>query len=185
MNRAVLIDRDGTISKNVPYCSSPKDFELLPEVAEGIKLLNKHYFKVVVVTNQSGIARGYFTEETLAKIHDKMRDELARHGAYIDAIYYCPHHPDDDCDCRKPSPRMVLQAASDLNINLSQSYVVGDSEMDIEMGKRAKCKTILIKPGDNVGKAIDCSFKPDYMVSNVIEAAQLVIAETGNSREKM
>lgn len=185
MNRAVFIDRDGTICKDVPYCSSPKDFELLPEVAEGIKLMNKHNFKVVVITNQSGIARRYFTEEMLAKIHDKMYDELAKHGAHVDAIYYCPHHPHDGCDCRKPSPKMVLQAASDLNTDLSQSYVVGDSEMDIEMGKRSECKTILTKMGNKVGEATDCSFKPDYIVSNVIEAAQLIIAEAGNSREKL
>jgi histidinol-phosphate phosphatase family protein len=184
VNRAVFIDRDGTISKDVPYCSSPKDFELLPEAAGGIKLLNKHHFQVVVVTNQSGIARGYFTEETLAKIHDKMHDELARQGAHVDSIYYCPHHPDDGCDCRKPSPKMVLQATSDLNIDLSQSYVVGDSAMDIEMGKRAKCKTILIKPGANAGKAIDCSYKPDYIASSVIVAAQLIIADANDLRGK-
>ena len=86
MNRAVFIDRDGTINKDVPYCSSPEDFELLQGVAQGIKLLNKHNFKVVVVTNQSGIARGYFTEDMLARIHHKMHDELAKCGAHVDAI---------------------------------------------------------------------------------------------------
>ena len=113
---------------------------MLPGVAEGIKLLNEHGFKVVVVTNQSGIARGYFTVRMLARIHDKMQKELAKHGAHVDAIYYCPHHPDDKCECRKPKPKMVLQAAIDLDIDLSQSYVIGDSEMDVELAKRADCK---------------------------------------------
>jgi histidinol-phosphate phosphatase family protein len=139
MNRAVFIDRDGTIARDVPYCSRPEDFELLPGAAEGIRTLNQHGFKVIVVTNQSGIARGYFTEEMLTQIHQKMLRELAKHGAHIDAIYYCPHHPDDGCDCRKPRPKLVLQAAEELNIDLSQSYIIGDSEMDIELAKQAGC----------------------------------------------
>jgi histidinol-phosphate phosphatase family protein len=141
VHKAVFLDRDGTIARDVPYCSRPEDFELLPGATEGIKLLNEHGFKVVVVTNQSGIARGYFTERTLAEIHDKMITQLAEHGAHVDAIYYCPHHPDDNCDCRKPKPRMVFQAARDLDIDLSQSYVIGDSEMDVELARQAGCKT--------------------------------------------
>ena len=140
MNKAVFIDRDGTIAKDVPYCSRPEDFELLPGAVEGIRLLNEHGFKVVVVTNQSGIARGYFTEQTLARIHDKMRGDLAEYNARIDAIYYCPHHPDDNCDCRKPQPKMAFQAALDLGIDLKQSYVIGDSDVDVEMARRAGCK---------------------------------------------
>jgi histidinol-phosphate phosphatase family protein len=140
VHRAVFLDRDGTISRDVPYCSQPDDFELLSGAAEGIKLLNEYGFKVVVVTNQSGIARGYFTEGMLARIHDKMQKELAKHGARVDAIYYCPHHPDENCGCRKPKPKMVLQASLDLDIDLSQSYVIGDSEMDVELARQAGCK---------------------------------------------
>ncbi len=139
MNRAVFIDRDGTIAKDVPYCSRPEDFVLLPGAAEGIRLLKEKGFKVVLITNQSGIARGYFTEETLARIHEKMQQELAKCGACVDAVYYCPHHPEDNCDCRKPKPKLVLQAARDLDIDLSQSYVIGDSEMDVELAKQAGC----------------------------------------------
>lgn len=181
INRAVFIDRDGTIARDVPYCSRPEDFELLPNVAEGIRLFNKHGFKVVVVTNQSGIARGYFTEETLAKIHDKMRKELARYGAHIDAIYYCPHHPDNNCECRKPKPKMLLQAASDLDINLGQSYVIGDNSMDIEMGKNVGCKTILI--GDKssqreMNKQTPC---PDYTAPSVSAAVWWIISHPGSA----
>ena len=97
-NIAVFLDRDGTINKDVHYCSSPEDFELLPNVAKAIKLLNDNHIKVVIVTNQSGIARGYYTEETLDDIHSKMKTLLIRDGAHVDAIYYCPHHPTDDCN---------------------------------------------------------------------------------------
>ena len=92
-NRAVFLDRDGTMAKDVHYCSHPQDFELFPSTAKAVRLLNEHGFKVIVVTNQSGIARGYFTEETLAEIHQKMKEELAKEGAWVDAVYYCPHHP--------------------------------------------------------------------------------------------
>jgi len=160
MHKAVFLDRDGTIARDVPYCSRPEDFELLPGAAEGIKLLNKHGFKVIVVTNQSGIARGYFTEKTLAEIHDKMITELAQHGAHVDAIYYCPHHPDDNCDCRKPKPRMVFQAARDLDIDLSQSYVVGDSEMDVELARQAGCKAVIrVAESRDAGNLVAASFK--------------------------
>jgi len=179
INKAVFIDRDGTIAKDVPYCSRPEDFELLPNVAEGIKLLNKHGFKVVVVTNQSGISRGYFTKETLAKIHDKMRRELARFGARLDAIYYCPHHPDDNCECRKPKPRMLFQAASDLNIDLGQSYVIGDNNMDIEMGRNAGCKTLIIKPSMGRSSVGKLDVLADFVVFGLYEAAQLVLQDSG------
>jgi len=159
VHKAVFLDRDGTIARDVPYCSRPEDFELLPGAAEGIKLLNEHGFKVVVVTNQSGIARGYFTERTLAEIHDKMITQLAEHGARVDAIYYCPHHPDDNCDCRKPKPKMVFQAARDLDIDLSQSYVVGDSEMDVELARQAGCKVgIRVGEPGGMGDLVAVSF---------------------------
>jgi histidinol-phosphate phosphatase family protein len=160
VHKAVFLDRDGTIARDVPYCSRPEDFELLPGVTEGIRLLNEHGFKVVVITNQSGIARGYFTEEMLARIHDKMQKELAKHGAHVDAIYYCPHHPDDNCECRKPKPKMVLQAARDLDIDLSQSYVIGDGEMDVELARQAGCKAgiRLGEPGDR-GDWVAASFR--------------------------
>jgi len=177
MNKAVFLDRDGTIARDVPYCSRPEDFKLLPGAVDGIRLLNQHGFKIIVVTNQSGIARGYFTEEMLAKIHDKMHRALAKSSAHVDAIYYCPHHPDDNCECRKPKPKMLLQAASDLNIALGRSYVIGDKNMDIEMGENVGCKTILIAEEDKeseTDKQVHC---PDYTASNISAAAQWIIAK--------
>lgn len=160
MHKAVFLDRDGTINRDVPYCSRPEDFDLLPGAAEAIELLNEHGFKVVVVTNQSGIARGYFTEGMLASIHDKMQKELAKHGAHVDAIYYCPHHPDDNCECRKPKPKMILQAVRDLDIDLSQSYVIGDSEMDVELARRAGCKAgIRVDGPGGTGDWVATSFR--------------------------
>lgn len=139
-NRAIFIDRDDTINKDVPYCSKPEDFVLLPGVGPGIRLLREAGFKIVVVTNQSGIARGYFTHEILKSIHAKMRADLGAHNAFIDAILYCPHHPDENCDCRKPMPKMIFDAALELNIDISQSYIIGDSDKDLEMGQNAGCK---------------------------------------------
>jgi D,D-heptose 1,7-bisphosphate phosphatase len=146
-SKAVFIDRDGTIARDVPYCSRPEDFELFPGVPEAIRTLNRKNFKVVVITNQSGIARGYFSEPMLALIHEKMICELAKQKAHIDAVYYCPHHPDDKCNCRKPQTAMVIKAANDLNIDLSESYMIGDTEMDCEMAASAGCRAA-IKIGD-------------------------------------
>lgn len=140
--RAVFLDRDGTIATDVGYCRRVDDFEILPGVPQAIRLLNEQGFKVVVITNQSGIARGYFTEETLSLIHRKMTGQLAKQGAYVDAIYYCPHHPDDDCQCRKPKPAPLLKARDDMDIDLELSYMIGDHVKDIQAGRAAGCRTI-------------------------------------------
>ncbi len=176
-NKAAFIDSDGTIAKDVPYCRRPEDFELLPTVPEAIKLLNQNGCKVVVVTNQSGIARGYFTEETLAQIHNKMTHELAQSGARVDAIYYCPHHPDDGCDCRKPKIALFQQAAQELGINLNHSFVIGDMQMDIDASKALGCKTILV--ATNPQGESDISNPPDYVANSLLEAAQLIIRNKG------
>lgn len=170
-NRAVFIDRDGTMARDVNYCRHPEDFELFPNTARAIKLLNEHGFKVIVITNQSGIARGYFTKEALAQIHEKMKAELAKIGAWVDGIFYCPHHPDDNCDCRKPKPKLVLQAAKKHNIELERSFVVGDLELDIGLGKAAGCTTILLR--DSLQE--DTSISPDYIASDLLEATQYVL----------
>jgi len=172
MNRAVFIDRDGTMAKDAHYCSRPEDLELFPNTSKAIRLLNQRGFKAIVVTNQSGIARGYFTEDTLTRIHQKMKDELAKQGAYVDAIYYCPHHPDDNCDCRKPGPKLVLQAAREHDIDLESSFVVGDLQMDIDLGKIVGCPTILISDQSLIG---DEQSKPDAIASDLLEAARIIL----------
>lgn len=149
--KAIFLDRDGTINKYVGFLTKPAQFELLPGVAEAIKMINKSGYLAIVVTNQPVIARGDCTWEELQQIHDKMETELGKEGAFLDAIYICPHHKDKgfegerpeykfDCECRKPKPGLLLQAAKDFNIDLSQSVMIGDSERDGEAGKEASCK---------------------------------------------
>ena len=171
-NRAVFLDRDGTMARDVPYCRSPEDFELFPSTAKAVKLLREHGFKVIVITNQSGIARGYFTEETLARIHEKMKKELAKEGAGVDGIYYCPHHPDDNCDCRKPRPRLVLQATEDFNIDLTRSFVVGDLEMDVGLGRAVGCRTVLLPNPGNENRKQEA---PDYTAADLYDAVLWII----------
>lgn len=180
MNRAVFLDRDGTIARDVHYCRRVEDFELLPTVPQAIRLLNENGFRVVVVTNQSGIARGYFTEEILEQIHQKMKDELAKHNARVDAIYYCPHHPDDGCDCRKPKTALFLKAAKELDIDFNRSYVVGDMQMDIDAGKALGCRTILVSndlqsPVSNPQSPIPNLHSPDHVVDNLLAAADRIV----------
>ena len=160
------------MAKDVCYCSRPEDFELLPNTGKAIKLLNEHGFKVIVITNQSGIARGYFTEEMLAKVHEKMKDELAREEAWVDAIYYCPHRPEDNCQCRKPKPKLALQAAKDYDIELKDSLVVGDLQMDVDLGRAIGCRTILIGAAPPVNSE---AAKSDVVVSDLLSAAQIIV----------
>lgn len=153
--KAIFLDRDGTINKYVGFLRKEEEFDLLPGVAEAVKKINQSGYLAIVVTNQPVIARGEVTFEGLETIHNKMETLLGKEGAYLDAIYFCPHHPHSgyegevkelkiDCDCRKPKPGMLLKAAEDLNIDLSQSYMVGDGENDIKAGKAAGCKTVLL-----------------------------------------
>lgn len=153
--RAVFVDRDDTIAKDVPYCPEPEKLVLFEGVGRSIKRLNDAGFLVIVVTNQSGVARGLFTEETLRDIHRKMEADLERDGARLDAIYYCPHLPDEGCDCRKPGIGMVLKALEDFDIDLSSSYVVGDSEREMEMARRIGAKGILVTEGSDFNRAVD------------------------------
>ena len=181
MNKAVFLDRDGTIAEDVNYCRKPEDFRIFPWAPEAIRMLNGAGFKVIVITNQSGIARGYFTEEMLAQIHEKMLKELAEQGARIDGVYYCPHHPDDNCECRKPKTALFQQAAKDFNLDLKTSWVVGDSWRDIEAGRRIGTKTILVKSGPSRGNE-DCD-PPDFIAENLLEAAKRIIGARDSGLE--
>jgi histidinol-phosphate phosphatase family protein len=172
----VFTDRDGTIARDVPYCSRPEDFEMFAGVPESIRRLNENGFKVVVITNQSGVARGYFTEETLGRIHGKMLDDLGRAGARIDGIYYCPHHPDEHCDCRKPATALFNRAARDLGIDLARSYMVGDTTQDIEAGRAIGCRTIFVTNGSEFSGS-SAGIEPDAVAETFSEAANWILAE--------
>lgn len=145
--KIVFMDRDGTINVDTNYVNSPRQLSLLPNSGRAVKLLNEKKFKVVVVSNQSGVARGYLTLRTLGAIHRKLRQLLKREGAILDAIYYCPCHPDEKAPCRKPAVGMARQAEKDLKISLKGSYMIGDSRADIEFGNNIGARTILVLTG--------------------------------------
>ena len=162
--KAVFLDRDGTINKYVGFLRNIDEFELIEGVAEAIKLINQSGYLAIVVTNQPVIARGEVTYEQLDEMHNKMETLLGLTGAYVDAIYYCPHHPHSgyegeipelkfECECRKPKPGMILQAAKDFNIDLSQSWMIGDGENDVQAGVAAGCKSVLL--GDAYNTILD------------------------------
>ncbi len=157
--KAIFLDRDGTLNKYVGFLRNISDFELLSGVAEAIKEINASGYLAIVITNQPVIARGEITFDGLQEIHNKMETLLGREGAYLDAIYFCPHHPEKgfkgeiselkiDCDCRKPKPGLFFRAAKDFNIDLSKSWMIGDGKNDVLAGKNAGCKTALIGSED-------------------------------------
>lgn len=161
---AVFLDRDGTVNVEVNYLSQPEQLELLPTVAEAISALNALRIAVIIVTNQAGVARGYFPEHRLQVIHQRLRDLLAEQGAHVTEIYYCPHHPSAGlgqyrkvCQCRKPLPGMLLTAAAEHQIDCSRSLMIGDRESDLQAGAAAGCTTALVTTGygEETNAAID------------------------------
>ena len=146
---AVFVDRDGTLNHDTDYLSSPDQFELFPDVAEAVRRLNLAGLKVILVTNQSGIARGYFSLRDLEAIHRKLRDGLTESKAWLDDVLFCPHHPDDGCRCRKPNPGMIERALVRHTIDVPKSYVVGDRHLDVELAHRVGAKGVLVMTGSN------------------------------------
>jgi D-glycero-D-manno-heptose 1,7-bisphosphate phosphatase len=177
MKRAVFLDRDGVINRKAAegqYVTRWEDFHFLPGVAEAISLLNRAGWSVIVISNQRCVAKGLLTIAELETIHQKMLEELARSGANLDGIYYCPHDKESPCSCRKPSPGMLLRAAREHQIDLISSWMVGDSESDIEAGKRAGCGTVRIVadlPAER--DSADC------FARSLLEASQRVFTATG------
>lgn len=174
--KAIFLDRDGTINKYVGFLWDIDSFELLPGVIEAVKKINASGYLAIAVTNQPVIARGEVSIPELREIHNKMETLLGEGGAYLDGVYYCPHHPHrgferevpelkNDCDCRKPKPGMLLKAAKDFNIDISQSWMIGDSENDVAAGKAAGCRAILIGDGD---------FGQDMTAASLLEAINMI-----------
>ena len=190
MNRAVFIDRDGVITEDPPHYAHRSDqLRIIPGSAQAIQLLNVHNFRIIVVSNQSGVARGYYQEEDVKTFNDGMTELLAKEGAHIDAIYYCPHHPDAiierykiNCDCRKPKSGMLFLAANQLNIDLAKSFVVGDKWSDIQAGEAAGCKTILVLTGhgrDEI-KLKNMSSK-QIIADNLFDAVNMILSDKSKS----
>lgn len=173
--KAIFLDRDGTINRYVGFLRNINDFELLDGVGEAIRKINRAGYLAIVVTNQPVVARGEVSFEELEEIHKKMETLLGKQGAYLNAVYFCPHHPDKgfpgerkglkiSCECRKPKPGMLFQAAKDFNIDLSKSWTIGDGENDVQAGKRAGCRTALISNGtSSVGQDVSVSSLLDFV----------------------
>ena len=178
MEKVVFLDRDGIISRDSPnHIKSWEEFHFLPNSKKGIKQLNNHKFHIILITNQSVIARGMVTKEELQNIHNKMKKEIEEYGGKIDKIYYCPHHPDDGCNCRKPKPGMILKAAEENNINTRKSYMIGDRMMDIEVGKAVGSKTILIPSESGLKELRQSISKPDYIAKDLLDASKWLIED--------
>lgn len=182
-NRAVFLDRDGTVVVGVPYLSNVDQVKLNNNAAKGIKKFNESGYLVIIITNQSGVARGYFGEKRLMEINRELENQLLDKGAKIDAIFYCPHMPENEitdgskpCQCRKPKPKMLLDASEEYTIDLHESIMVGDTPGDIIAGQLAGCKTALIDKGKefyDFERDIDI-VKPDFIVKDLLEVAKLL-----------
>ena len=178
--KAVFLDRDGTINKEVDNLRSLSQLRILPGSASAIKELNREGFLVIVITNQPVISRGWVSEKGLDKIHAVLIRKLREKGAKLDAIYYCPHHPRAQikkyravCKCRKPNIALIIKAAKKFGINLKKSFMIGDSTRDVLSGKNAKVKTILVKTG-YAGKDGKYNVKPDFVAKNLKEAVKII-----------
>lgn len=184
---AVFLDKDGTLVEDVPYNVEPRLMRLAPRAGEALRLLAPHY-RLVVISNQSGVARGYFLEAALGGVELRLRQLLAACGVELAGFYYCPHHPQGQvaayrlaCDCRKPRPGMLLAAAREHNLNLRQSWMVGDILDDVEAGRRAGCRTVLVDNGGETEWRTSADRQPDFTAGDLYEAAEWILQNLGVS----
>ena len=184
MSAAVFLDRDGTIIEEVSYLDRPERVALFPWTIDAIRSLNQAGLRVVVVTNQSGVARGFFTEATVDQVHRRVSDLLAVGGASVDAYYYCPHHPGGSvaeytrvCDCRKPAPGLIDRAVRDLGVDPRQSVVVGDRWLDIAMAQQVGARGVLVRTGYGAHEEPrrPANLAADAVVNNLVEAVSWVL----------
>lgn len=181
----VFLDRDGTLNEELNYIQTPDQLQLIPGAGKAVRKLNDYGLATCVISNQSGVARGYLTEEDLVPIHEKLARELALSGARVDRIYYCPHHPTEGkppynilCDCRKPKTGMLERGAADLGIDLSRSFVIGDSLVDMQAGNAARAMTVLVLTGYGLMAKEQCKSQNvhvDYMASTIVEATEFIL----------
>ncbi|WP_019987246.1 D-glycero-alpha-D-manno-heptose-1,7-bisphosphate 7-phosphatase [Rudanella lutea] len=178
MNKAIFLDKDGTLIVDVPYNVDPDRIAFYPDAVGALRALQQAGYRLVVVSNQSGVARGYFAESSLVAVWQRLADEVAPAGVVFDGFYYCPHYAIDTepgCDCRKPQPGMLRQAATDLGIELSASWMVGDILNDVEAGNRAGCRTILVDRGHETEWLAGPYRTPTAQVSSLLEAAEQIL----------
>lgn len=183
MTKPIFLDRDGVITADPPHYAHRIDqLSLIPGSAEAIHLLNKKGFTIIVITNQSGVAKGMYKEEDIHIFNNEMKKKLLEQGAYVDAIYYCPHHPKGiipeyrkDCDCRKPKPGMLRKAVEEMNLSLDNSYLVGDKWSDIKAGKAVGCTTILVMTGHGQGEYEQAKGSAHYYADDLLSAVKNII----------
>jgi D-glycero-D-manno-heptose 1,7-bisphosphate phosphatase len=184
--RAVFIDRDGTISEEVGYVNHPSRYRVFPYSAEAVRLLNEAGWLAILVTNQAGVARGYFTEDLITSIHELLHQELKRVGARLDAVYYCAHHPSvgqppyrTACDCRKPRPGLIRRAAEEFDIDLAESWMIGDRYSDIELARNAGVHSAFVLSGYGRGEweyqRPIWQHEPDLVAENLLEVVQRIV----------
>jgi D-glycero-D-manno-heptose 1,7-bisphosphate phosphatase len=179
---AVFLDRDGTIAEEVGYLNHASRFRMFPFVAAAIRRLNAAGLPVIVVTNQSGVGRGYFPESLVHTVHELMTQQLTAAGAHVDAIYYCPHTSGDGCECRKPKPGLLERAAREQGLDLHRAFVVGDRYGDIELAHRAGCRGILVRTGYGEGELAwngpQWPAPPDFVADDLTEATDWILRQT-------
>jgi D-glycero-D-manno-heptose 1,7-bisphosphate phosphatase len=186
--RAVFIDRDGTISEEVGYVNHPSRYHVFPYSAEAVRLLNGADYLAVLVTNQAGVARGYFAEEMVGVVHNILTHELGQGGARLDAIYYCPHHPSVgelpyrlDCECRKPRPGLIRRAVEEFDIDAAQSWIIGDRHSDIELARNAGVRSAFVLSGYGRGEwehqRSSWQLEPDIIADDLLIAVKMILAE--------
>ena len=171
MNKAIFLDRDGVVIQDTGYVHKIEDFKLIPNAIEGLRLLKD--YKLFIVTNQSGIGRGYFKLEDFFDYNNRVLKELKKHNIKIEKTYFCSHKPEDNCECRKPKTKFLREAERKYGINLKKSFVIGDRKSDFEMGKNAGCKTIHVLTGYGVNAKNEV--KPDYFASDLLDAAKWIL----------
>ncbi len=178
---AVFLDRDGTVNVEENFISSPAQLKLIPHAGEAIRELNNLGTKVFIITNQSGVARGYFSEEAVLGVHDALKQLLKLEGAFVDDFFYCPHLPgapveryNTECDCRKPKPGMLIQAKKKYSVDLRRSFVVGDRCIDIAAGKAVGAYTVMVSTGYGAEEIVNCRNQPDRFVADLLDGVQYI-----------
>ena len=174
MRKAVFLDRDGVIVEDVGYHYKIEDFKLIPNAVEGLKLLKN--YKLFIVTNQSGIGRGYYKSKDFENFNNHLLKELKKYNIKIQKTYHCPHKPRDNCDCRKPKTKLLNDAEKEFKIDLKSSFAIGDRKSDFGMGKNAGCKTIHVLTG--YGIKTRKKVKPDYFAKDLLDAAKWILSTT-------
>jgi D-glycero-D-manno-heptose 1,7-bisphosphate phosphatase len=184
--RAVFMDRDGTISEEIGYVNHPSRYRVFPYAAAAVRLLNQRDWLAILVTNQAGVARGYFTEDLIEAVHGVLGQELEKQGAHLDAIYYCAHHPTVgvepyrfDCDCRKPKPGLIQRAEAEFEIDLTQSWMIGDRYSDIELARNAGVHSAFVLSGYGRGEweyqRAAWKHQPDLVAEDLLEAVRKIV----------